>query len=107
MMRRLRQYGFLRTEAGGILSSPLYFETVRLAMSMFFFFSRFTISLSFSGFFGSSSVIVFWMRFLTEMDDRVSPSMLDMPPAKKNLSSYMPIGVCMYLFVVTRLIVDS
>src|SRR3989442_10680258 len=48
-----------------------------------------------------------WIIFLTETDDTISPSPDAMPLWKKNFSSNNPCGVSTYLFVVTRLIVDS
>ena len=48
-----------------------------------------------------------WIIFLTETDDTISPSPDAMPLWKKNFSSNSPCGVSTYLFVVTRLIVDS
>src|SRR5439155_15787617 len=48
-----------------------------------------------------------WIIFFTETDDTMAPSPDAMPLWKKNFSSNNPCGVSTYLFVVTRLIVDS
>ena len=47
------------------------------------------------------------MVFFTETEDTMGPSLDAIPLWKKNLSSNKPCGVCTYLLVVTRLIVDS
>jgi hypothetical protein len=55
----------------------------------------------------SSAARMSWIIFLTETDDTISPSPAAMPLWKKYFSSNSPCGVSTYLFVVTRLIVDS
>ena len=47
------------------------------------------------------------MRSFTLSDATAPPLKLLIEELKKYLSSNTPRGVCMYLFVVTRLIVDS
>ncbi len=67
-----------------------------------------TICWSLSGAAGSSSLIIFWITSLTVSDETSAPvAVVEKPVVKKNFIGKMPCGVCMYLLVVTRLIVDS
>ena len=48
-----------------------------------------------------------WIIFLTDTEETIEPLSETMPLWKKYLSSNSPCGVCTYLLVVTRLMVDS
>ena len=66
-----------------------------------------TIFESLNGLRGSSFSMILRMRCLIVTDDTASPYELLMPLWKKYFISNTPCGVCMYLFVTTRLTVDS
>ena len=66
-----------------------------------------TIFESLSGLRGSSFSMIFRIRCLIVTDETLSPYELLMPLWKKYFISNTPCGVCMYLFVTTRLTVDS
>src|SRR5207302_8904910 len=92
---------------GRIPSSSRYFATVRRAMVRARPFRIWATSWSERGLLVSSFARRSWIIFLTDTDDTISPSPEAMPLWKKNFSSNSPWGVSTYLFVVTRLIVDS
>src|SRR4029450_3708095 len=92
---------------GRMFSSSRYLATVRRAMFSPFACSAPATSWSDSGLPESSAATRSWIIFFTDTDDTTSPLLEGMPLWKKYLSSNRPCGVCTYLLVVTRLIVDS
>ena len=84
-----------------------YFATVLLATEMPSSLSKFVILLSLSGFAEFSDPINLRIFARTEVEDWSSPLADDRWLEKKYLNSNTPRGVCMYLLVVTREIVDS
>src|SRR3990172_9233436 len=92
---------------GRIASSSRYLATVRRAMTRPRPFRTWAISWSESGLAASSASSRSLIIFLTDREETMSPAPVAIPLWKKYLSSKSPWGVCTYLFVVTRLMVDS
>ena len=88
-------------------SASRYFATVRLATLTPSSASIAASCASLSGFSGSSSATSLRMRARMATDETSSPSAPETWLEKKYLNSKMPRGVCMYLPVVTREMVDS
>src|SRR3990172_3514874 len=70
-------------------------------------FRAWAISWSESGLAASSASSRSLIIFLTDREETMSPAPVAIPLWKKYLSSKSPSAVCTYLFVVTRLMVDS
>ena len=84
-----------------------YLATVRLATLMFWSASIAAILLSLNGFLGSSSAVSFLISARMAVLETSPPLLVLTWLEKKYLSSNRPRGVCMYLRLVTREMVDS
>src|SRR6185369_1682170 len=103
----VRQKCRLRSEDDPRLSISRYLVTVRRAI---FTVSPVSISAIFwseSGFWEFSFSIISLILFFTLSEATKSPPLVERPLLKKYFNSSNPCGVCIYLLVVTRLIVDS
>src|SRR5580698_6629377 len=96
-------HNFRRWEAEGILSSSRYLAMVRRAILSPCSFNTCMIFWSEKGFWGDSWRTSSLIFSLTDKDDTSKPSTDSKPLVKKYFNSNNPLGVCTYLWVVTRL----
>src|SRR6056297_2751278 len=97
----------LRSLDGGMNRVSRYLAMVRLATWIPCSSSSWVILLSLSGLRGFSAATSFRISARMAVEEHSPPAVVATWLEKKYLSSKIPRGVCMYLFVVTREMVDS